>query len=181
MCTHHHSVNSSLRTWQYVKEHSLRRCSYLARLAVQYMIAEQHMLLRTSHLADTVPDQVTTKLRVSCACRILYCCLSLSCLLIAASTTYGLGGFLRYGKTADSGTMWQFFQPFSGGTAFVATQAIGWSLFSTTIVLIVVMVQQLISGVAHCIRCWALGAGCLAVTAQAVRLQYASPACCCCV
>eukprot|EP00877_Chromochloris_zofingiensis_P005530 jgi/Chrzof1/14979/Cz09g23010.t1 len=100
--------------------------------------------------------------------RILYCCLSLSCLLIAASTTYGLGGFLRYGKTADSGTMWQFFQPFSGGTAFVATQAIGWSLFSTTIVLIVVMVQQLISGVAHCIRCWALGAGCLAVTAQAL-------------
>lgn len=59
--------------------------------------------------------------------RVLYCCLSLSCFLIASSTTYGLGGFLRYGssgsssgsdgKAASGGDdgMWQFFQPFSGG------------------------------------------------------------------
>jgi hypothetical protein len=57
---------------------------------------------------------------------VLYCCLSLSCFLIASSTTYGLGGFLRYGGSgAGSGSdgkagsddgMWQFFQPFSGGS-----------------------------------------------------------------
>ena len=30
--------------------------------------------------------------------RVLYCCLSLSCLLIGSSSTYGLGGFLRHVK-----------------------------------------------------------------------------------
>jgi hypothetical protein len=57
------------------------------------------------------------------ASRVLYCCLSLSCLLISASTTYGLGGFLIFVKGEKrSDTMWQFFQPLKGGPAFVATQ-----------------------------------------------------------
>jgi hypothetical protein len=47
-------------------------------------------------------------------CRVLYCCLSLSCLLIASSTTYGLGGHLRYGSSSEDSMMWQFFQPFAG-------------------------------------------------------------------
>lgn len=47
--------------------------------------------------------------------RVLYCCLSLSCLLIASSTTYGLGGHLRYGSMSADSMMWQFFQPFAGG------------------------------------------------------------------
>ncbi|WIA28105.1 hypothetical protein OEZ86_010685 [Tetradesmus obliquus] len=112
--------------------------------------------------------------------RVLYCCLSLSCFLIASSTTYGLGGFLRYGssgsssgsdgKAASGGDdgMWQFFQPFSGGTAFVATQAVSWSMFAATVVLLAVMMQQLVAGVAYCFRCWAIGAGTLMVLAQAM-------------
>jgi hypothetical protein len=32
---------------------------------------------------------------------VLYCCLSLTCLLIAVSSTYGLGGFLRFQKDAQ--------------------------------------------------------------------------------
>lgn len=60
------------------------------------------------------------------ASRVLYCCLSLSCLLISASTTYGLGGFLIFVKGEKrSDTMWQFFQPGEGGPAFVATQVSG--------------------------------------------------------
>lgn len=98
--------------------------------------------------------------------RVLYCCLSLSCLLIASSTTYGLGGHLRYGSRTQSSAMWQFFQPFAGGTAFVTTQAISWSIFSATVVMLVVLLQQLVAGVAHCFRCWALGAGSCMVIAQ---------------
>jgi hypothetical protein len=50
-----------------------------------------------------------------CPRRVLYCCLSLSCLLIASSTTYGLGGHLRYGSSSANSMMWAFFQPFAGG------------------------------------------------------------------
>jgi hypothetical protein len=238
---------------------------------------------------------------------VLYCCLSLSCLLIAASTTYGLGGFLRYqkdrrrrrritraaaarasaagaagsgaasgapgsgsgsgahgsdgepedyggraaaeaaaadssagplGDAVEDGAEWHFFQPFSGGTAFVAAQvgasaagssplaqhppsacllpahvcrvplfappyawravgssfagpvsepllpprpsctcqAIGWSLFSAAIVLVVIMLQQLVAGVASCVRCWAVGAGSVMVAAQAVGAGRATAA-----
>jgi hypothetical protein len=56
------------------------------------------------------------------ASRVLYCCLSLSCLLISASSTYGLGGFLFFGSGQRQDSVWQFFQPFAGGPAFVATQ-----------------------------------------------------------
>lgn len=56
----------------------------------------------------------------------------------------------------------------AGGTAFVTTQAISWSLFAATVVLLAVMIQQLVAGVAHCFRCWAIGAGTLMVLAQAV-------------
>lgn len=119
--------------------------------------------------------------------RVLYCCLSLSCLLMASTTSYGLGGFLRFGATARVGTgadpvdtdgaaagaadgsgttMWQFFQPFAGGTAFVATQAVGWSLFSATAVAVIILLQQLVAGVAYCARCWAFGLGVLMITTQ---------------
>lgn len=138
--------------------------------------------------------------------RVLYCCLATSCFCIGASSTYGLGGHLRYGaptlerhssrrKRATNGarlaksdsvksdesksedgdsddeeppSAWQFFQPFAGGTAFVATQAVGWSLFAATVVCLVVMAERLVAGVAHCARCWALGAGTLMVITHAV-------------
>jgi hypothetical protein len=80
---------------------------------------------------------------------VLYCCLSLSCFLIASSTTYGLGGFLRYGGNgAGSGSgakaggddgMWQFFQPFSGGLvdgskcrSIISSSSSGSSISSST-------------------------------------------------
>ena len=56
----------------------------------------------------------------------------------------------------------------AGGTAFVTTQAISWSIFAATVVMLVVLLQQLLAGVAHCFRCWALGAGTCMVMAQAV-------------
>lgn len=58
----------------------------------------------------------------------------------------------------------------AGGTAFVTTQAISWSIFAATFVMMVVMIQQLVAGVAHCFRCWAIGAGTCMVTAQAVSV-----------
>lgn len=102
--------------------------------------------------------------------RVVYCCLALSCLLIAASTTHGLGGFLRYShRTAPGGRgLWQFWQPFVGGTTFIATQAVGWSMFAATIVCLAVLVASLVRGVASCIRCWALGAGCMMFATQLV-------------
>jgi hypothetical protein len=54
----------------------------------------------------------------------------------------------------------------------VTTQAISWSIFSATVVMLVVLLQQLVAGVAHCFRCWALGAGTCMVVAQAVRPTF---------
>lgn len=50
----------------------------------------------------------------------------------------------------------------------MTTQAISWSMFAATVVMLVVLLQQLVAGVAHCCRCWALGAGTCMVMAQAV-------------
>jgi hypothetical protein len=58
----------------------------------------------------------------------------------------------------------------AGGTAFVTTQAISWIIFSATVVMLVVLLQQLVAGVAHCFQCWALGAGTCMVMAQAVSI-----------
>jgi hypothetical protein len=41
-------------------------------------------------------------------------------------------------------------------------------MFAATVVLLAVMMQQLVAGVAYCFRCWAIGAGTLMVLAQAV-------------
>lgn len=99
--------------------------------------------------------------------RLLYCCLSLTCLVIGASCTHGLGGHLAYAKNARGGkSAWSFFQPFAGGTAFVATQAVGWSLFACTLVYLVVFLQLLVRGLAYCVRCWALGAGVMMFATQ---------------
>jgi hypothetical protein len=66
----------------------------------------------------------------------------------------------------------------AGGTAFVTTQAISWSIFAATVVMLVVLLQQLVAGVAHCFQCWALGAGTCMVMAQAVSgwVRIPSPA-----
>ncbi|GFR51674.1 hypothetical protein Agub_g14116, partial [Astrephomene gubernaculifera] len=68
---------------------------------------------------------------------------------------------------ADAVT-WRFFQPFQGGSVFVATQAIGWTLFSSTVVSLLLLAKQLVAGVGYCLRWWALAAGALMVATQLV-------------
>jgi diacylglycerol O-acyltransferase 2, plant len=104
--------------------------------------------------------------------------LSLSCLLIGSSSTYGLGGFLRFVKGREVDQLgdpqeWQFFQPFSGGPVFVATQALGWTLFTFTTVGVVLLVQQVLAGVAFCIRCSAYTLGVLMIATQMVSTSCA--------
>lgn len=59
----------------------------------------------------------------------------------------------------------------------MTTQAISWSMFAATVVMLVVLLQQLLAGVTHCFRCWALGAGTCMVMAQAVS-WWSVLACC---
>ncbi|GIL79509.1 hypothetical protein Vretifemale_8826 [Volvox reticuliferus] len=175
------------------------------------------LLLALEHLPDTGTG-------------VMYCCLALSCIFIGASSTHGLGGYLRHcagaassagaavlrgganaaaaaatvaagamhgssssssssgvhdssGGSADvSGAVaaadqedeadvapsWRFFQPFQGGSVFVATQAIGWTLFSSTVVAVLLLAKELVAGVGYCMRCWALAAGALMMATQLV-------------
>lgn len=90
--------------------------------------------------------------------RVLYCCLALCCLLIAASSTHGLGGHLAYGKGQHRPPRaWQFFQPFTGGALFIGTQAVAWTLFATTIVAFIMLLKNVVAGMVWCWQCWALG------------------------
>lgn len=204
---------------------ALRLCVWLAWVPQQLWQGLRSQRTAWLKLCLTYADNARLSPSPPPAHRVLYCCLSLSCLLIASSSTYGLGGFLRYGKSGGESAMqqragaqaggpgssgsrsrsgspvrrrrprrsrgpgaadqplrgdalepasgsdeqgWQFFQPFSGGTVFVATQAAGWSLFSASAVVIVVLVQQLVAGVANCLQCWAISAGTLMIAAQGV-------------
>ncbi|GLI68216.1 hypothetical protein VaNZ11_012560 [Volvox africanus] len=177
------------------------------------------LLLALEHLPDT-------------ATGVLYCCLALSCISIGASSTHGLGGYLRHcagaassagaavlrggasaaaaAATVAAGAMhggssggggsssssrvqsggsadvagaaaaadqedeadvapsWRFFQPFQGGSVFVATQAIGWTLFSSTVVAVLLLAKELVAGMGYCMRCWALAAGALMMATQLV-------------
>ena len=55
-----------------------------------------------------------------------------------------------------------------GGAWFVATQAMGWALFSISIVCLCWLLLQVVAGVAYCIRCWALITGSVMFCAQLV-------------
>lgn len=44
-----------------------------------------------------------------------------------------------------------------GGAAFIATQALGWALFSSALTTLVWLIAQVAAGMAYCIRCWLLG------------------------
>ncbi|GLC40901.1 hypothetical protein PLESTM_001123800 [Pleodorina starrii] len=72
------------------------------------------------------------------------------------------------GEEADVAPTWRFFQPFQGGSVFVATQAIGWTLFSSTVVAVLLLAKELVVGVGYCMRCWALAAGMLMMATQLV-------------
>eukprot|EP00210_Caulerpa_lentillifera_P003438 g3281.t1 len=112
--------------------------------------------------------------------KLLYCSISVLCSMIAVSTTHGLGGYLRHGRNQKSQTPWKFFQPFVGGRIFIATQALGWSLFSLSLVFFIKVVQQIIKGVAFAIQLWALASGGAVVVTQlvlAVSLLTFKPGC----
>jgi hypothetical protein len=55
-----------------------------------------------------------------------------------------------------------------GGTTFVATQAVGWTLFSLAVVYTGVVMQAMVSGVLEFASHWALGSVILLVLSQVV-------------
>lgn len=50
-----------------------------------------------------------------------------------------------------------------------APQALGWTLFSATVLVLLALAKQLLAGVGYCLRCWALAAGALMMATQLVR------------
>ena len=56
--------------------------------------------------------------------------------------------------------------------AFVATQALGWVLFSVSLIGLSWLIMQVAAGVAYCIRCWAIGVGSIMFAAQLVSMPY---------
>jgi len=86
--------------------------------------------------------------------------------LTAASTTHGLGGFLLHGQNRPSEGEWRFFQPFVGGRTFIATQALGWSFFTLSLMCFIAVMREIAKGVAIAIRTWAIASGSTAVVTQ---------------
>ena len=56
-----------------------------------------------------------------------------------------------------------------GGKAFVASQALGWALFSTALFSLFWVVTQVAQGFAYCVRCWAVMTSSFMLAAQLVR------------
>ena len=56
--------------------------------------------------------------------------------------------------------------------AFVATQALGWVLFSVSLIGLSWLIMQVAAGVAYCIRCWAIGVGSIMFAAQLVSMLH---------
>eukprot|EP00803_Ostreobium_quekettii_P005722 evm.model.scf_27.11 EVM.evm.TU.scf_27.11 scf_27:83458-88282(-) len=100
--------------------------------------------------------------------RLLYLSISVSCAAIAVGVTHGLGGFLRHGPRSKHPTSWQFFQPFAGGSVFVATQALGWTLFSITLLFVLKWMMELLMGIVRVAQWWALSTGLMLVITQMV-------------
>ena len=57
-----------------------------------------------------------------------------------------------------------------GGAAFIATQALGWALFSSALTTLVWLIAQVAAGMAYCIRCWLLGTSLVMASAWLVSL-----------
>lgn len=57
------------------------------------------------------------------ACRVLYCCLSLVCLIIGASSTHGLGGYLQWGRKNEGKDCPPGSQPSSSSSSFSSKRA----------------------------------------------------------
>lgn len=100
--------------------------------------------------------------RASTSATWIYYLLAAGCLTTAAFTTHGLGGYLRYGRG------WQVWQPFKGGATFVATQALGWALYSAVLAGLLLSGAGVLRGAAYCVRSWALAAGSVMFAAEVV-------------
>ena len=59
-----------------------------------------------------------------------------------------------------------------GGAWFVATQGLGWALFSVSLVCLCWLILQVVAGMAYCIRCWAIATGSVMFFAQLVRMRF---------
>lgn len=66
----------------------------------------------------------------------------------------------------QQGLGWSFFQPFTGGTLFIATQGVGWAFFAACILLCGWGMYAALLGVAHCVSCWVLATGFSMFSAQ---------------
>ncbi len=77
------------------------------------------------------------------------------------------------------GATWKFFQPFRGGTVFVATQAAGWLLYSAALVLVLWGIGATTLGLVLGVQAYAVAVGATGVAAQIAiavsLLAYNSP------
>ena len=53
---------------------------------------------------------------------------------------------------------------------FAATQALGWALFSSSLVCLIHLTVQAARGMAYCINCWVYATGSVMLASQLVRL-----------
>ena len=59
-----------------------------------------------------------------------------------------------------------------GGVVFAATQALGWALFSSSLVCLIHLIVQAARGMAYCIRCWVLATSSVMLASQIVRTPH---------
>ncbi|KAK9814027.1 hypothetical protein WJX73_009556 [Symbiochloris irregularis] len=102
--------------------------------------------------------------------------LSAVCLLVGAFTTHGLAGRMRHAplmqdlaeEASHSAHSWRFWQPFKGGKAFVATQALGWALFATALCSLAWLFTQVASGIAYYVQYWVVMTSSIMLAGQVV-------------
>jgi hypothetical protein len=58
---------------------------------------------------------------------------------------------------------------------FAATQALGWALFSYSLLNLVYLIVAAAKGVAYCLRCWLFATGSVMLASQLVRLPWGIP------
>lgn len=98
--------------------------------------------------------------------QLIYLGLSAVSLLVAANSTHGLGGWLRWrhAPPQHGASSWRFFQPFRGGTAFMATQGAGWAFFCLALAGLVTASRMVAAGAVQWLHhvSWATAAAVLA-------------------
>lgn len=58
---------------------------------------------------------------------------------------------------------------------FAATQALGWALFSSSLISVIYLISLAARGMAYCIRCWVFATGSAMLASQLVCLLCRSP------